>query len=272
MTADIQEILCCPVCKCSLTEELICTNCRRIYSLVDGIYVMIDPATSQKKWKWDPTIFTEEKMTKVTTEYNSYINEETKTAQKIWWDKMDMYLTDFHGVVVDIATGLGGLFEKLMKSNSNFSPIATDIDPNVLFWTTKRLQKMCVKELFGVATDAKYLAFKNNTADYITSCSGFSNIPHVELAFQEVYRILKKNGKLVFMHSFFDENSSSTTLAKQQCIGIFIEKNLKAVLKHVGFNNIRSEIVASATWAKNPMDILPMAGDRQYYAVVYAVK
>lgn len=272
MNVDILKILCCPVCKGSLTENLICTNCTRTYYMIDGIYVLIDPDTSQKEWKWDSTIFTAEKMKKVSQEYRSYINEETKNAQKIWWDRMESYLADFHGIVIDIATGLGALFERLMKSKSDLLPIATDVDPNVLFWTTSKVKKMYPKELIGVATDAKYLAFRDSVADYVTSCSGFNNIPRPKLVFQEVYRVLKKGGKLAFMHSFFEEDSSSAALANQHEIGSFIEKALKDILKGVGFHEIKSEIVASAIWAENPMDLLPIAGDKQHFAIVYAVK
>lgn len=272
MNMDILKILCCSVCRGSLTKNLICTNCARAYSMIESVYVLIDPDTYQKEWKWDPTIFTEEKMTKVDQEYRSYINEETKNAQKIWWDRMESYLADFHGIVIDIATGLGGLFERLMKSKDDLLPIATDVDPNVLFWTTNKVKKQYPKELIGVATDAKYLAFRDNVADYVTSCSGFNNIPRPKLAFQEVYRVLKKGGKLEFMHSFFEENSSSAALANQHGIGAFIEKNLKDILDSIGFHKIKSEIVASATWAENPMDLLPVAGDKQYFAIVYAAK
>lgn len=272
MSTDILKILCCPVCKGSLTKNLICTNCARAYAMIEEVYVLIDPDTSQKEWKWNPTIFTEEKMEKVSQKYKSYINEETKNAQKIWWRKMESYLDSFEGIVIDIATGLGGMFEKLMKSKNELLPIATDVDPNVLFWITNKMRKMYPKEFIAVATDAKYLAFKDNIADYITSSAGFNNIPQPELAFAEAYRVLRKTGKLIFMHTFVDEDSSSAALAEQHGIGIFSEKKLGEVLTKIGFSQTKTEVVSSAIWSQNPMDLLPVAGDKQYFAVVYAVK
>lgn len=269
---QVYEILACPLCKKPLSEHLECLTCGEKYAFTNGLYIMINKRISTKTWKWDSSIFIEEKMAKVSEDYKSHNNEETKNAQMLWWDKMERYLPDFHGIVIDVATGLGGLFEKLMKSKSEFLPIATDVDPNVLLWTTSKMRKLHQKEFIGVATDAKYLAFRDNIADYVTSCSGFNNIPQPELAFEEAYRVLKKDGKLIFMHSFFEENSASATLAEQHCIGIFSEKNLTEVLTKIGFSQIKSETVSSAIWAQNPMDLLPVAGDKQYFAIVYAVK
>ena len=272
MIEGIQEILCCPVCKSNLTKNLACTQCERKFTNKNGIYIMLDTEISRKEWKWNPTLFTEAKMTRMKEKYNSYINDETKNAQKIWYSKMESYLTDAHGVLVDIATGLGGLVENLMKVKNDFFPIITDVDPNVLFWTIKHIRNFYRRKVLGVATDAKYLCFKNSAVDYVVSCSGFNNIPQVILAFQEIYRILKKNSKLVFMHSYYDKNSPSAVLAHQFNMGAYTQENIITMLKQTSFKNIRSEIVASALWAKNPMDILPVAGDKQYFAVVCAKK
>jgi len=269
---SISEILACPLCKTRLDENLACRTCGEKYNFTNGLYIMINKKISPNEWKWNPSLFTEEKMAKLSEEYRSQLNEETKNAQMVWWNKMEVYLANFQGIVVDIATGLGGMFEKLMKSEKNFLPIATDVDPNVLFWTTNKMKKLYKKEFIGVATDAKYLAFRDNVADYISSCGGFNNIPQPELAFAEAYRVLKKEGNLIFMHTFVDEGSPSAKLAEQHNIGIFSEKKLNEVLTKVGFGQIRSETISSAIWAKNPMDLLPVAGDMQYFAVICAVK
>lgn len=269
---QVYEILACPLCKKPLSEQLECLTCGEKYAFTDGLYIMINKRISAKEWKWDPSVFTEGKMAKVSEEYRGYIDEETKSAQKPWWDRIEDYLSHFHGTVIDVATGLGSLFEKLMRSKSNFLPIATDVDPNVLLWTTSKMRKLHQREFIAVAADAKYLAFSDNIADYVTSCAGFNNIPQSELAFGEAYRVLKTDGKLVFMHTFVEEGSPSATLAEQQGIGIFNEKNLSEVLSRIGFNKIKSETVSSAIWAQNPMDLLPVAGDRQFFVIVYAVK
>ncbi len=266
------EILACPLCKKPLSEHLECLTCGEKYAFTNGLYIMINRRVSAKEWKWNSSVFTEGKMAKVSEEYRSYINEETKSAEKDWWDRIEDYLSHFHGTVIDVATGLGSLFEKLMGSGSDFLPIATDVDPNVLLWTTSKMRRLHQREFIGVATDAKYLAFRDNIADYVTACAGFNNIPQAELAFEEAYRVLKKHGKLVFMHTFVEEGSPSGILAEQHGIGIFNEKKLNEVLARIGFRKIKSETVSSAIWAQNPMDLLPVAGDEQCFAIIHAVK
>jgi len=53
---------------------------------------------------------------------------------------MKNYIAGFHNIVVDFATGLGKMLENLLKSNADFTPIATDVDPNVLMWTKTSLK------------------------------------------------------------------------------------------------------------------------------------
>jgi ubiquinone/menaquinone biosynthesis C-methylase UbiE/uncharacterized protein YbaR (Trm112 family) len=272
MNINVSDLICCPVCKGRLTQNLNCTDCARTYSVIENIPILIDKFVSRNEWKWVPVLFNKGKIKDITRQYQTYLNDETKKAQKSWWQAMEHYLDDFHGIVIDIAAGLGGMLNKLMELPSDIFPIVTDVDPNTLIYLINNTKKKHQRPLAGVATDAKYLAFKDNTADHITSCSGFNNIPQVKLAFQEVYRVMKKNAKLAFMHSYYDENSRSSIQAKQTGIGIFNENNLVTVLKQIGFRSIKSEIIASALWAENPMDMFPVTGDRQYFAIIQAQK
>lgn len=270
---SIYKLLCCPLCKSAVTKDLKCLSCGEKYTLIDDVYVMITPKLSGKEWKWDQTIFSEEKIAKMKQQYKSYINEETKNAQQIWWNEMKNYIDRFSGIVVDIATGLGGMFENLLKSKATFLPIATDVDPNVLLWTRKKMKEWYTKEFFAVASDTKYFAFKSNVFDYITSLSGLNNIPDTISALKEIYRTLKYGGKLVVMHSFVQEDSISAKIARQYNIErAFIEKYLISDLTEVGFKNVKINIVASALWSENPMDILPVDGDTQYFAIIEGEK
>ncbi|GAH88656.1 unnamed protein product [marine sediment metagenome] len=103
--------------------------------------------------------------------------------------------------------------------------------------------------------------------------SHINNIPDTALALKELYRTLKYGGKLIAMHSFVEEDSNSAKLARQYNLErAFIEKYLISDLTEAGFKDVKTNIVASAIWAENPMDLLPVAGDTQYFAIIEAEK
>ena len=270
---DIRSLLCCPVCKGKLNKELQCLHCDRKYHSKDGIFIMVDPKLSKNEWKWDRRHFDPEKQEETAKKYKVYLNEVTLKAQEQWWEGMKPYIKSFRGYVLDIATGLGRMFRTLMKTDADFIPICSDVDPNVLAWIVKQIQCEYSKEFGALVTDAKHLAIKDEHLDVVTSCAGLNNIPDSALAVQEIYRALKKAGKLVSMESFVDENSGSAELAKQYHVeGSFIENNLIKKLESVGFKDIKVKTVASAIWARNPMDLLPIAGDEIRYVVIEARK
>ena len=266
------KLLCCPLCKSAVTEALECPSCAEKYTLRDGVYVMIHPELSGKEWKWNESHFSQEG-DELSQRYSSFINEETRNAHRIWRDGMTQYVDMFHGYVIDIATGLGGLFRNLLESKADFFPIATDVDPNVLVWTKRKMKEKYPKAFLAVASDAKHLAFRSDVLNYATSRSGLNNIPDTALALKELCRALKHGGKFVVMHTFVEEDSHSATLARQRNTErAFIERYLIGDLIEAGFRDVKTNIVASAIWAENPMDLLPVAGDTQYFAIIEAEK
>ncbi len=269
----VYRILQCPLCKTDINEDLECSRCGEEYVLMNDVYILLNQRLSGKEWKWDKSLFSDDKMEKMIKEYRSYFNEETRIAQEIWWSEMNKHINSFQGIVGDIATGLGSMFQKLLKTETKFIPIATDVDPNALAWTSKKMKEKSEREFVSVATDAKHFAFKDNTFDYLTSLAGLNNIPDTTALLAELYRVLQNGGKLVTMHSFVEEQSKSYNLVKEFNMGrAFVKSFLIDDLNQVGFKKVKANITSSAFWAENPMDGLPIAGDLQYFAIIEAEK
>jgi ubiquinone/menaquinone biosynthesis C-methylase UbiE len=241
------------------------------------VYVLINNKLSAKEWKWDPDLFNENSMRQTQSKYQSFLNKETINAQKLWWREMAGHCSSLHGLVCDLATGLGSLLEGLVILRRKLTIIAVDVDPNVLAWTINKvkrsLTKQAKKRIFTVAADAKHFAFCDEVFDFFVSCEGLNNIPNLPGVLKELYRTLKPSGRLIMMHAFVNLNSKSYKLAKGYNLErALLERSLKADLARAGFHRVYICKVASAIWAKNPMDMIPVAGDLQHFAIVTAEK
>ncbi len=103
--------------------------------------------------------------------------------------------------VLDLCCGTGdlaGLIKKLQPScdvigidySNQMLEIARKKHPNITFWQA----------------DALNLAFEKNTFDYIVMGFGLRNIPEKNKALEQIYKILKVNGK--FLHLDFGKQNT----------------------------------------------------------------
>lgn len=281
---DIKSILMCPKCRCGLTTDLKCENCRNQYSQKHGVYNLISLDLSGEQdylYKGKipddiELIFPAEenkKQKEITLDYYSRMNEETKIAYKKQDKFMAEILKTLSGVVCDLATGGGDMLQQILDSNNkNVSVVCTDINEFELIIT--RYKRNGNRDFISyIATDGRYISLKENSCDYITSLDGFGNIPEADKVVKELYRILKPNGKMFIKGGYVDKNSKSFELAKS--VGVergVIEEYILQDLQDAGFRNIKSTVVAEAIWAENPYDLIPAAGDNQKFCIIEAEK
>ncbi len=138
---------------------------------------------------------------------------------------------------------------------------------------TRKNKKTDDSRVFYIATDGRYMSVKGDSFDYITSVAAFGNIPESDKVAKEMYRILKPKGKLIIEGSYIEKGSKSFELAKSMGLEKgMVEEYLTQELNNAGFKNIESTVVAKAIWAENPYDMLPVAGDMQYFCIIQAEK
>ncbi len=281
---DINSILMCPKCQCGLTIDLKCESCGNQYSQKHGVYNLISLDLSGEQeflYKREipddiNLIFPDEekkRYEKITQEYYSCINRETKEAE----EKQDEFITELlksvSGMICDLATGGGNMLQKILDSKKeNVTIVCTDINEFELMRT--RMRRNGNTDFINyIATDGRYLSLKENSFDYITSFAGFGNIPDADRVAKEIYRILKPNGKIIIKGSYVEKKSKSFELAKS--VGVehgVIEEYILQDLQDAGFRNIKSTVVAEAIWAENPYDLIPAAGDNQRFCIIEAEK
>lgn len=274
---DIKSILMCPVCEASLTDELICPVCKHQYSFVNGVYDLVSMNISGDQSFWnDETVEwmnnrTYDEMKEDDRLYQECLNDETIEAMKKQDEFLDKVISQLSGIVCDIASGGGGMMQRLLNLGSkDFTIVCTDIEKHVMAIARKRF-KTDDKRVYYIANDIRHMSIQDESFDFLTTNSGFGNIPQAEKYTKELYRILKPGGILISKGEFIDKDSEGYILAST--VGVergLIEEYLIEDLKNAGFEIIESKIIATATWAENQYDLIPATGDKQYFYVIQA--
>lgn len=281
---NAKELLICPICRIPLTDDLRCPKCGAEFEHKYGVYNIVSERISQSQqilWNIpdealesgaDPTKFVITG-TEWTEDYEAKKNEETKKAEKKLSDCMDLLISRFSGTVCDLATGMGGMLSQLLDSeNKNFDIVCTDISPKVLALTRKNRLTDDSRVAY-IACDGRCTSIADDSFDYITSYAAFGNIPDTPRVARELYRMLKPGGTLIIKGAYIEKDSDSFELAEM--VGVergLVEDFLMDDLRAAGFRNVASTVVAEAVWAENSYDLLPIAGDKQRYCIISAVK
>jgi ubiquinone/menaquinone biosynthesis C-methylase UbiE/uncharacterized protein YbaR (Trm112 family) len=290
MHKELLQVLACPICKSPLAFDgetlgnrlvngrLKCGK-GHIYQVKEEIGLVKDAKLSADEFEWKVDVADESKYDEIQRQYASYLRDDQKAALKILMEKLICYVTasceESDNIVLDIASGMGRLILQLAeKSPRNMLIIGTDVDEKPLRGAMNKAKKADVyNKLSLIVTDAKHLAFRNESFSKISSFFGFDSIPETLLALKESFRVLKPNGKAIFTSIWYRECSRSMKVAEKYGVGqIASEKRLKQTLKKAGLVLDWIEEVYSGVWPYNPMDLLPIEGEEYSHVIVQARK
>ncbi|NHJ49146.1 MAG: methyltransferase domain-containing protein, partial [Asgard group archaeon] len=251
-------------------EKLECEACHRQYSKQEDVYFMLTEI-SEGEFKWDERTFQRD-YDDLSRQYESYMDEANKQAKKQVEQEFENLLKNLSGSVLDVASGRGILLRYLVTLNF-INLVASDVDPNILLYDRKKFLNKQSKIVYTVATDAKHMAFRDESFDSVVTLAGLNNIPHPENAYQEIYRVLKKDGTLFALNMFVDLDSETYEKTKEWGFDRAVNKGqMQKDLEKVGFKKVDIKIISKAIWTENPMDGFPLAGDMKYYGIIIANK
>lgn len=141
--------------------------------------------------------------------------------------------------VLDWGCGLGELLRKIYKRYKckvfgiNISKKQIDIINDKF-----KNENIFNKDTKFIVTDGIYIPIENDTIDYLFSQEAIVHQPDKFLLFQEFYRILKKNGELIFQDWFLvDTNKKKYTDDKFNCFLETIDYYIE-LLNLIGFRDI----------------------------------
>src|SRR5687767_1071521 len=99
--------------------------------------------------------------------------------------------------VLEVATGSGEMFHRLVEANPNGTTLGFDLSPNMAARTQKSVRRKFPRsETLCQAVDARFLPFRDESFDAIVCCYLFELLSgdDIVVALQEIYRVLRRRG------------------------------------------------------------------------------
>lgn len=120
---------------------------------------------------------------------------------KIWRRKAIAAIKTVHPKnILDVATGTGDLAIAAATTLKPQKITGIDIATEMLKIGREKIEKQKLSGIIHLETgDSEALRFENNYFDAITCAYGVRNFEHVEAGLKEMYRVMKKGGKLAIL-------------------------------------------------------------------------
>ena len=146
--------------------------------------------------------FIKEKFDKIVRRYDLVNLIGSLGQDKLWRKKVAKILKTSKPPILDLCCGPYTLSVEIFKENSGHL-FALDFSFPMLYYGKKRILNNFIYPICG---DAEILPFKDNTFGGISIAFGLRNLPNIEKALKEFYRVLKFEGMLVILEFSWPKN------------------------------------------------------------------
>ncbi len=121
---------------------------------------------------------------------------------RLWKNEFIRQIPNLNSNILDVASGSGDIALKLAKKakdrGNNISLTLSDINKEMLKQAKKKsIDLNLFQNLKFILASAEELPFPDNSFDYYTIAFGIRNVPDINKALKEAYRVLKPMGKFV---------------------------------------------------------------------------
>jgi len=141
---------------------------------------------------------------KVAKRYDVMNDVMSAGLHRLWKDAMVAALNprkDASYKVLDVAGGTGDIAFRIVEASKRLAHATVlDINGSMLGVGAERAQKKGLSDnLTFVEANAEELPFEDNSFDAYTIAFGIRNVPHIDVALREAYRVLKRGGRLLVL-------------------------------------------------------------------------
>lgn len=146
--------------------------------------------------------------------------------------------------ILDIGCGGGKFLNCLSKASKNSTLYGLDHSPEMVK-LARRINQKAIEQarMYITRSSMPEIPFENSTFDLVTALETVQFWPGIDLAFQEVRRVLKNNGFLLIINRFPKEGSKWW-----KRVQIKNEKEYIQKLKKSGFNSIATDLNFKNSW------------------------
>ena len=141
---------------------------------------------------------------KVAKRYDIMNDVMSAGLHRIWKDAMIAALNprkDAAYKVLDVAGGTGDIAFRIVEASGRLAHATVlDINGSMLGVGAERAEKKGLSgNLTFVEANAEELPFEDNSFDAYTIAFGIRNVPRIDVALSEAYRVLKRGGRLLVL-------------------------------------------------------------------------
>ena len=164
---------------------------------------------------------------------------------------MEAIPKDFSGDLLEVPVGTGVLSIPFFKTLPDAKITCLDYSEQMMKKAEQRAQEQDVKNVSFMQGDVGSLPFEDESFDAVISLNGFHAFPDKEAAYDEIFRVLKKNG--IFTGCFYvkRENRHTDRIIKNvyMKLGFFtppfetvgsLKERLKGMYEEVDVSNVKS--------------------------------
>ncbi|MCE8422429.1 MAG: bifunctional demethylmenaquinone methyltransferase/2-methoxy-6-polyprenyl-1,4-benzoquinol methylase UbiE [Candidatus Methanoperedens sp.] len=131
-----------------------------------------------------------------------FLNRTLSLGRDIYWRRFAVAELP-HGLILDVCSGTGDV---AIEASSKRRVISSDFCREMTLLCSEKLKKLGIDNVFCVQNDSENLSFNDDTFDGAIVAFGIRNVADMEKALSEMYRVIKKDGKVIVLEFSRPEN------------------------------------------------------------------
>jgi SAM-dependent methyltransferase len=151
-------------------------------------------------------------------------------------------------VILDAGCGGGKTINKLAQLSPQGKIYAIDYSPDMVKFS-KKINKALIAQNRAEIIEASVekMNFEDNFFDLVTAFETYYFWSNLPIAFKEIYRVLKPEGKLLLVNELLF-GITPAKIIEETHVKLFALEEIQNIMKSAGFTNIQTFTEAETPW------------------------